>query len=75
MQESKRLMVILTPAPETDVADKSPTYSHTDAMTEFDWQVRLLKVVLSTDCQGSLPDSMSFTCFRWDSTTCWSREI
>lgn len=41
MKQSKRLMVILTPTPEPEVADKSPALAQTDALTEFDWQVRI----------------------------------
>lgn len=43
MKQSKRLMVILTPTPEPEVADKSPALAQTDALTEFDWQVRSFK--------------------------------
>lgn len=43
MKQSKRLMVILTPTSEPEVAEKSPALAQTEALTEFDWQVRLLK--------------------------------
>lgn len=61
MKQSKRLMVILTPTPEPEVADRSPALAQTEALTEFDWQVRFLKtdfvVIFSShdlpDCRGS----------------------
>lgn len=42
MKQSKRLMVILTPTSEPEVADESPALAQTqtEALTEFDWQVR-----------------------------------
>lgn len=56
MKQSKRLMVILTPKPEPEVADKSPALAQTDALTEFDWQVRFFKnrfCCYFVDCRGS----------------------
>lgn len=42
MQQSKRLMVVLTPASvsEPAVTDRSPVARQTAALSEFDWQVR-----------------------------------